>query len=39
MAGLSVVTAPTTEPLTRTEVKSFLRIDTTDDDTLVDVLI
>ena len=39
MAGLSVVTAPTSEPITRSEAKDFLRVDTSDDDTLIDVLI
>ena len=36
MAGLSVTTAPTSEPITRDEAKSFLRVDISDDDTLID---
>jgi uncharacterized phiE125 gp8 family phage protein len=39
MAGLSVTTAPTSEPITRDEAKSFLRVDISDDDTLIDNLI
>jgi len=39
MAGLSVTTAPTSEPITRVEAKSFLRVDISDDDTLIDNLI
>lgn len=36
---LSLVTAPATEPVTLTEVKAFLRIDNTNDDTLLTSLI
>ena len=39
MAGLEVVTAPSTTPITLAEAKSFLRLDTSDDDTLVNTLI
>ncbi len=39
MAGLSVTTAPSTTPITLAEAKSFLRIDTSDDDTLINTLI
>ncbi len=37
--GLVLITAPTAEPLSRTEAKLHCRIDGTDDDTLVDALI
>ena len=36
---LRLVTAPTTNPLTPTEVKAHLRVDHTNDDTLVTALI
>jgi uncharacterized phiE125 gp8 family phage protein len=34
-----VTTAPTTEPLTRSEVKNYLKVDSTSDDALIDTLI
>ena len=37
--SLSIVTAPTLEPVTLTEAKAWARIDTTDDDTVVTGLI
>jgi len=37
--SLSLVTAPATEPVSRTEAKLHLRVTTTDDDTLIDNLI
>lgn len=37
--GLSLVTAPGTEPITRTEAKLHLRVDHTADDSLIDALI
>ena len=39
MAGLVVHTAPATEPLTLSETKSYLRVDTSGDDTLITSLI
>ena len=39
MAGLTVVTAPSATPITLAEAKTFLRIDTSDDDTLINTLI
>tara|TARA_R100001440_G_scaffold75315_1_gene102244 strand:+ start:1377 stop:2039 length:663 start_codon:yes stop_codon:yes gene_type:complete len=39
MAGLTVVTSPDTLPITLAEAKTFLRIDTSDDDTLITTLI
>ena len=39
MAGLTVVTAPSAIPITLAEAKTFLRIDTSDDDTLINTLI
>lgn len=39
MKSLSVVTAPTTYPVTRAEAKSYAKIDSTDEDTLIDTLI
>lgn len=39
MRGLTVVTAPATEPITTAEAKSYLRLDTSDDDTLIGDLI
>jgi uncharacterized phiE125 gp8 family phage protein len=33
--GLAVITAPTAEPLTTTQAKLFLRIDTTDEDSFI----
>lgn len=37
--GLTLVTAPASEPLTTAEAKSHLRVDTTDDDTLIDAFV
>jgi len=37
--GLSLVTGPSTEPITRDQAKTFLRVDNTTDDTLIDGLI
>lgn len=37
--ALKLITAPTSEPISLTEAKSHLRIDTTDDDTLITSLI
>ena len=37
--SVSVITAATSEPLTTAEVKSFLRVDSSDEDTLIGVLI
>lgn len=37
--ALKLITASTFEPVTRTEVKSFLRVDFSDDDSLIDDLI
>jgi len=37
--AFDIVTAATTEPITLTEAKNFLRVDHTDDDTLISVLI
>lgn len=34
--GLSLVTAPATEPVTRTEAKTHMRVTITDDDTYID---
>jgi hypothetical protein len=39
MAGLSVTTAPSATPITLAEAKSFLRIDTSDEDALINTLI
>jgi len=39
MAGLQVITAPSAQPLTLSETKSFLRVDTSDEDTLINALI
>ncbi|HAI39119.1 MAG TPA: hypothetical protein DCM40_13865 [Maribacter sp.] len=39
MAGLTVVTAPSSTPITLPEAKTFLRIDTNDDDALINTLI
>ena len=39
MAGLEVITAPTSNPIALSEAKSFLRIDTNDDDTLINTII
>tara|TARA_R100001440_G_scaffold7442_2_gene14611 strand:+ start:9828 stop:10484 length:657 start_codon:yes stop_codon:yes gene_type:complete len=39
MAGLVVHTAPATEPLSLSETKSYLRVDTSGDDTLITSLI
>ncbi len=35
----TLYTAPATEPVTRTEAKSWMKVDSTDDDTLIDNLI
>ena len=37
--SISVITPATSEPLTTAEVKSFLRVDSSDEDTLIGVLI
>ena len=37
--SLKLITAPTVEPVTLTEVKAHLRVDSTDDDTLITSLI
>jgi uncharacterized phiE125 gp8 family phage protein len=37
--GLTLITPPTTEPLSTGETKHFLRVDTTNDDALIDGLI
>lgn len=37
--GLTLVTAPASEPLTTAEAKSHLRVDITDDDTLIDAYV
>ena len=37
--SISVITAATSEPLTTAEVKNFLRVDSSDEDTLIGVLI
>lgn len=37
--GLTLVTAPAAEPLTTTEAKSHLRVDSSDDDTLIDAYV
>ncbi len=37
--SLYTVTAPTAEPVSRTEAKAHLRVDTSDDDTYIDTLI
>ena len=39
MKSLSLVTAPTTYPVTRAEAKLYAKIDTSDEDTLIDSLI
>lgn len=39
MAGLSVTSLPSIEPITTAEAKAFLRVDISDDDTLIDALI
>ena len=39
MASYQVTVAPTSEPLTRAEAKAYLRVDGTDEDTLIDSLI
>ena len=39
MSGLKLITAPATEPITTAEAKTFLRIDTATEDTLIDNLI
>jgi hypothetical protein len=36
---LKLLTAPATEPITRTEAKLYLRVDSTADDSLIDILI
>ncbi len=38
-ASWQLVTGPTVEPLTTAEAKSHLRVDVTDDDTLIDALV
>lgn len=38
-SGLILITPPATEPVTLTDAKTFLKIDTTDDDTLVSACI
>lgn len=37
--GLTLVTAPASEPLTTAEAKSHLRVDSSDDDTLIDAFV
>ena len=39
MPGLKLIVAPSTEPVTLTEVKSQLRIDSTTEDTYLNTLI
>jgi hypothetical protein len=39
MSALKLVTAPATDPITLAEAKSFLRVDSTDEDTLITTLI
>ena len=39
MAGLSVVTAETVHAITSTEVKNWLRVDGSDDDTVIGNLV
>lgn len=39
MAGLTLTTAPAVEPISRTDAKAHLRVDSTADDDLIDTLI
>jgi hypothetical protein len=39
MAGLKLITAPASEPISTSDAKSFLRVDTSDDNALIDRLV
>ena len=39
MAGLEIVSAPSSEPIAQSVAKTFLKVDTSDDDTLITELI